>query len=118
MIRIETLSTDNFHYINAYDGDVRVGKLGIEKIDSHKAKIVYVITDIKHINKGIATMLMNKAIEDFGGYDLTLLVKPMPRDGENIDHRFTSGLIKFYSKFGFIRTNELLPTMIRKANTY
>jgi GNAT superfamily N-acetyltransferase len=115
MIRLETFSTSECHYINAYSGCVRVGKLGIEKKGNNKVNINYVVTNINYTSKGIATMMLNKAIEMFKGYEISLLVKPMPRTGENIKYRTTKGLVEFYKKFGFVRTDDpCLTTMILK----
>jgi ribosomal protein S18 acetylase RimI-like enzyme len=114
-IRLETFSTSAYHYVNAYSDSVRVGKLGIEDKGNHKVHINYVSTDIKHTGKGIATMMLNKAIEMFKGYEISLMVKPMPRTGENIKYRTTKGLVEFYKKFGFVRTDDpCLVTMILK----
>ena len=72
-------------------------------------------TDIKHTGEGIATMMLNKAIEIFKGYEISLLVKPMPRIGEKIKYTTTKGLMEFYKKFGFERTDDpCLTTMILK----
>ena len=114
-IRFETFSTGEYHYVNVYNDNVRVGKLGMEDKGNNKVHINYVSTDIKHTGKGIATMMLKKTIEMFKGYEISLLVKPMPREGENLKYRTTKGLIKFYKKFGFVRTDDpCLVTMILK----
>lgn len=80
------------------------------------AKIVGVETKPSYVGKGIATRLLNEVIKKFGNYNLVLLCSPRKRV-ENTDTLKTpTDLQIFYSKFGFFRTNELLPTMIRKAN--
>lgn len=113
-IRIETSGSDKYYYINAYIDDERVGKLGIEYKDEKLAKIIYVITNKGYTGRGIATMLINKAIETFKDYTLVLNVVPMPREGESLNHRTVKGLTEFYKKFGFERTSEpCVPTMIR-----
>ena len=115
MIKIETNSTKCYYHVNAYNDCVRVGKLGVEYQGDKKAYITYVVTNVNYTGKGIATMMLNKAIEDFKGYELSLIVKPMPRDGEEIKYRTTKGLIEFYKKFGFERTSDpVVPKMIRK----
>lgn len=115
MIRLETLKSGVYNYINAYDDGVRVGKLGIEDKGNNKVHINYVVTNISCTGKGVATMLLNKAIEIFKGYEISLLVKPMPRDKENIKYKTVKGLREFYEKFGFVITNDpCLPTMILK----
>ena len=116
MIRLETFNTSEYHYINAYSGCVRVGKLGIEDKGNHRVNINYVSTDIKHTGNGIATMMINKAIEMFKGYEISLLVKPMPRTGENLKYRTTKGLVEFYKKFGFVRTDDPCFVLMIKKN--
>ena len=82
------------------------------------AKIIRVETNPSYVGKGYASKLIRYAIKKLNGYNLVLLCSPCKRSG-NPDTLVTVGnLEKFYSKFGFIRTNELLPTMIRKANAY
>jgi len=118
IMRIETFNHNEYHYINVYDGCVRVGKLGIEDKGNNKFHINYVGTNIKYTGKGVASMMINKAIEMFKGHDISLLVKPMPRTGENPKYKTVKGLTEFYKKFGFERTDDpCLPTMIRKATT-
>lgn len=117
--RIETIKTEQYCYLNAYigNGSERVGKLAVEYFGENKAKIIYVITDLKHVDHGVATALMNKAIKEFETYDLWLNVIPMPRDSENIKHRTVRGLCEFYKKFGFEKTYDpCVPTMIKKAS--
>ena len=80
------------------------------------AKIIRIETHPNYIGKGYATKLMNFLIKKFKYYNIVLLCSPQKRC-EDIDTLKTiSDLEMFYSKFDFIRTNELLPTMIRKAN--
>lgn len=113
-IKIETSSSDKYYYINAYINDERVGKLGIEYKDENLVKIIYVITNKGYTGRGIATTLLNKAIEQFKGYTLYLNVVPMPREGENLNYRTVKGLTEFYKKFGFVRNSDpCLPTMIK-----
>ena len=83
MIKLEVVKTEKYCYINAYlDGETeRVGKLGVEYKGEKRAKIIYVITNIKHTGIGIATEMLNKAIELFKGYELKLNVVPMPLEG-------------------------------------
>lgn len=79
------------------------------------AKIIRVETYPNYVGKGYATKLMNFLIKKFKYYNILLLCSPCKRE-ENTDILKTvSDLEKFYSKFGFIRTNELLPTMIKQA---
>ena len=127
--RIEVNSSKDFTYINVYDTkNERVGKLGIEFTGEYQryskwcngdkiAKIIYVVTNISACGNGIATAMLNKAIEIFPDYNLYLNVVPMPRDGEAINHRSVRGLMNFYEKFGFIKCDDdvCMTTMIRKA---
>lgn len=79
------------------------------------AKIIRVETHPNYVGKGYATKLMNFLIKKFRCYNILLLCSPCKRE-ENTDTLNTvSDLEKFYSKFGFIRTNELLPTMIKQS---
>lgn len=113
-MRIETFSHDKYHYINVYDGSERVGKLGMENKGNNKVHINYVSTNLEYTGRGIATWMISKAIEMFKGHEISLLVKPMPRKGENPKYTTVKGLIEFYELFGFERTSDtLLPTMIK-----
>ena len=115
MIKLDEFRVGKIYHINAYKDNEMVGKLGVEDKGNNKVYITYVKTDIKHTCKGIATMLLNRAIEVFKGYEITLLVMPMPRTGEKLEYRTTKGLIEFYKKFGFERTDDpCLPKMILK----
>ena len=129
---IEVNNTQKFCYINAIDTVTkeRIGKLSIEfKTDdavrfkdicagNKFGKIIYVITNISACGNGIATSMLNKAIELFSDYNLYLNIVPMPRETENRRFRTVGGLRKFYRKFGFRHYNGdvCLPTMFRKAN--
>ena len=108
MLELKTLNTKKYFYINAYLSNVeeRVGKLAVEYKGNKSVKIIYVITDINYTGQGIATAMLNKAIELFKGYTIALNVVPMPREGESINHRTTTGLVNFYKKFGFVRTDD------------
>jgi len=106
MIKLEHFKKGNYYYINAYSGDTRVGKLGIEYRGSQNIHINYVITSVSYTGKGIATMMINKAIELFKGYDISLYVVPMPRSEEKIKYKTIKGLSEFYNKFGFVRTDD------------
>ena len=127
--RIQVQETPKFCFIDAVnDKGVRIGKVGIEYSDEYPryakhcngkrlAKIIYVSTSISQCGKGVATELLNTAIEFLEDYNLYLTVVPMPREGESIKHRTVKGLMEFYSKFGFERCDSdvIVPTMIRKA---
>ena len=115
MVKLEEFKIGHYHHINAYEDGELVGKLGVEDKGNNKVYVTYVKTDIKHTCKGIATMLLNRAIEVFKGCEIKLLVMPMPRTGEKLEYRTTKGLVEFYKKFGFERTDDpCLTTMILK----
>ena len=115
MVKLEEFRVGEIYHINAYDECRVVGKLGIEDKGNNKAYMTYVRTDIEYTGRGIATMLIKRAIDIFKGYEIKLLVKPMPRTGENMKYKTTKGLIEFYKKFGFERTDDpCLTTMILK----
>ena len=123
---IHIIRTQRFCYINAIfnkTGD-RIGKLCIdlESEDSNRyktnkpiAKIILVSTNQSACGNGVATALLNKAIEVFNNYTLYLNVVPLPRDNENPKYTSKTGLMNFYSKFGFKRYKKdiCITTMIR-----
>ena len=76
------------------------------------AYLVSIKTNYFYTKQGIATALLNEAIKTFYDYNIYLWVKPSRRG--NNDKSFEQ-LKKFYSQFGFFQTNELDPTMFRKA---
>ena len=128
---IEVNNTQNFCYINAIDTVTkeRIGKLCIEFnsddsvrykdicVGNNIGKIIYVITNISACGHGVATSMLNKAIELFNDYNLYLNVVPMPRQSENKKFRNKKGLMRFYKKFGFVHYTEdiCVTTMFRKA---
>ena len=79
-------------------------------------KIVRLETSAEYTNKGVGTALINKAIELYPEYNFYLLCHPMPRGNCDELHKTVADLKRFYGKFGFVPTGELLPTMIRRAN--
>ena len=76
-------------------------------------KIVRLETSPNHVGEGIASSLMNKFIDTYKDYNMYLLVSPQARENDTL--RSVTDLKKFYEKFGFRKTGELVPTMIRKA---
>lgn len=128
---IEVNNTQNFCYINAIDTVTkeRIGKLCIKFnsddsarykdicVGNNIGKIIYVITNISACGNGVATSMLNKAIELFNDYNLYLNVVPMPRQSENKKFRNKNGLMRFYKKFGFVHYTEdiCVTTMFRKA---
>lgn len=80
------------------------------------AKIVGVETKPNYVGQGVATKLLKEAIKKFKNYNLVLLCSPRKRWEDTDTLKTVADLEMFYSKFGFIRTNEFLPTMVRKSN--
>lgn len=123
---IQVIKTKRYCYINAISdktGD-RIGKLCIdlESEDSNRyktnkpiGKIILVSTSQSACGNGVATALLDKAIELFNDYTLYLNVVPLPRTNENPKYTSKTGLMNFYSKFGFKRYNKdiCVTTMIR-----
>ena len=72
--------------------------------------IKLVLVHQKYAGNGIATALIQKALEIYKDYNFVLLVCPCAHMAMNVDQ-----LQEFYSKFGFVRTGELQRTMVRKA---
>lgn len=125
---IEVIQSSRFCYINAISDETneRIGKVCIdlnsedvtryEKAYKGKfAKIILISTSINACGYGVATTLLNKAIDILNDYNLYLNVVPLKRNDKDKDK---NGLIDFYSKFGFIRYNEDIctTTMIRQIN--
>lgn len=79
------------------------------------ARIVRVETSPSYVGRGFGTMVMKKALEylDKLGYNSYLLVSPQSREKDIL--RTVADLKVLYGKFGYKSTEELLPTMIRKA---
>jgi GNAT superfamily N-acetyltransferase len=86
--------------------------------NGHKiARIVRVETTPSYVGLGFGSEVLKKALEylDNWGYNVYLLCSPQHREA-NDNLRTVKDLKRFYSKFGFKPTLELLPTMIRKAS--
>ena len=124
--KITTIKTVMYRYINALINDERVGKICIDlnADDANRyvkayggnfAKIVLIETSSAYRGMGIATAMLNKAIEVLKDYNLYLNVIPMKRDDGDKDK---DQLIKFYSKFGFKKYDADIctTTMIRTIN--
>lgn len=123
-MKIEVTKTQRYCYINAIaDGtNERIGKVCIDldnedanrykKVCEHPAKIILVMTSVNECGKGIASSLLNKAIEELPDYTLYLNVIPLRRTYRD---KSKNELIKFYEKFGFKRYKEDIctTTMIR-----
>lgn len=116
--------------IQAFNKEIRLGTLIIdincdeyprykEYCNGYKlAKIIIVETNPNYVGQGIATKLIKNTINKYKEYNLILLCSPQKRceDTDTDTLKTVADLQMFYSKFGFIKTDELLPTMIRKAN--
>lgn len=120
---IEHIQTSRYYYFNAISDDTneRVGKLCVDlnSEDSSRytiynkkvAKIILVHTNSSACGNGIATALLNEAIDKFNNYCLYLSVIPLRNCSKDKDKL---GLINFYSKFGFKKDNDVcITTMIR-----
>ena len=78
-------------------------------------EITRVVTKTTYTNRGIASALISRVIWSFKTYNIVLLCSPQKREGNFDTLKSVTDLKKFYEKFGFKKTGELLPTMIRKA---
>ena len=115
------------HYIRAYEWNGEcLGKIVLKFTDDYprykhlcNGKNLLEITRVEakatHTNQGVATALLNEAINRYKDYNMVLLCSPQPREGGCDTLKSVIDLKKFYEKFGFKKTGELLPTMIRKA---
>ena len=125
-LEITTIKTVRYCYINATSNGERVGKvcIDLDADDANRyvkayggnfAKIVIVETSSAYRGTGIATAMLNKAIEVLKDYNLYLNVIPMKRDDGDKDK---DQLINFYSKFGFKKYDADIctTTMIRTIN--
>jgi len=79
-------------------------------------KIIRIETKPYYVGKGYASKLLKFIIKKFKNYNLLLLCSPQKRFEDTDTLTTVADLQMFYSKFGFVKTNELLPTMIRKSN--
>ena len=126
-MNIQYLELNNKCFIKALDNETLLGVIVLdincdeysrykEYCNGNKlVKIVRVETNPNFIGKGIASKLIKLAIECYNDYNFVLLCSPCKRS-ENTDTLKSVGdLQMFYSKFGFVKTTELLPTMIRKT---
>lgn len=77
--------------------------------------ITRVETKATYTNEGVASALINEAINRYKDYNMVLLCSPQKREGDYDTLKSVTDLKKFYEKFGFRKTGELIPTMIRKA---
>lgn len=125
-MKIKYLVLNNQCYIQAYNEEETLLSTVILNINCDEyprykeycngnklAKIIRVETNPNYIGQGIASTLIRNAISKYKDYNFVLLCSPQKRL-EDTDTLITvKDLQMFYSKFGFVKTNELLPTMIR-----
>lgn len=78
-------------------------------------KIIRVETNPYYVGQGIASKLIKLTLEKYKNTNFVLLCSPCKRLENTDTLKTVTDLQIFYSKFGFVRTNELLPTMIYKA---
>lgn len=125
-LKITTIKTVRYCYINATFNGERVGKvcIDLDPDDANRyvkayggnfAKVVIIETSSAYRGMGIATAMLNKAIETLNDYNLYLNVIPMKRDDGDKDK---DQLINFYSKFGFEKYEGDIctTTMVRTIN--
>lgn len=122
---IEVIYGNRFCYLNAISDETneRIGKLSIDlrSEDANRyqfnyrnaVKIILVMTNLSYCRRGVASALLNKAVELFKNDIIYLNVVPLPRNSRDKDK---TALINFYSKFGFKRYEKdiCVTTMIRK----
>ena len=127
--RIECWGIENYHFVHAFDKDDNCLSTVTIVLDCGEypryknlcngekiAKIVRVETNPHYVGNGIASELLRHTIITFKEYNIVLLCAPQHRLEDTDTLKTITDLKKFYSKFGFRKTGELLPTMIRKAS--
>ena len=127
-MEIKYFEHNNNYFIKAFNNETIIGNIIIdtncleyprykEYCNGNKlVKIVRVETNPNYVGQGIATKLIKNTIDKYKEYNLILLCSPQKRIENTDTLKTVADLQIFYSKFGFIKTDELLPTMIRKAN--
>ena len=129
LFKIICLGYDKYRVFHAFDrkNSTHLGKVCVElDTDDYPryknlcngkniAKIVRVETEREYCGYGVASAIIRRILYYFYDYNFILLCSPSPR-GHNDTLKIVTDLKKFYSKFGFKKTNELLPTMIRTAD--
>jgi GNAT superfamily N-acetyltransferase len=110
-------STFKDRFISAVKGQCinLVKSYGNRYIANKLVKIVRVETNPNYVGQGIATKLIQLAIKQFESYNFVLLCSPAKRTENTDTLKTVSDLQMFYSKFGFVKTTEFLPTMVKKA---
>ena len=127
-MKIKYLETDTKCFIQAFNEDetwLSTIVLDIKCDEYHRykehcngnklIKIIRVETNPHSVGQGIASKLIKLTLKKYKNTNFVLLCRPCKRL-ENTDTLKTATDVQiFYAKFGFVRTNELLPTMIYKA---
>ena len=81
--------------------------------NGNKCAYIYRIeTSYSMLGNGIATSLIQKLLDTYKEYNFYLCAIPSKRGDKDMGYE---QLKKFYNKFGFVRTQELTPTMFRKS---
>ena len=127
-MKIKCLESNNKYYIQSFNEDdmwlsTVIIDVECDEFPRYKeycngnklAKIIRVETNPNYVGKGYASKLIKSAIKKFKTYNIVLLCSPCKRWEDTDTLKTAKDLQMFYSKFGFVRTNELLPTMIYKA---
>ena len=119
---IKVIKASKYCYIKAVIGGVDIGEVCVDlnseddarfvkRYSGKFAKVVLVHTSEKYTRQGVASALLNKTIEVLNGYNLYLYVIPSKRNSRDKDK---NQLVSFYSKFGFVQTDDVLvTTMVR-----
>lgn len=126
-MEIKYFEHNNNYFIQAFNNETLIGNIIIdtncseyprykEYCNGNKlAKIIRVETNPNYVGQGIATKLIKNTIDKYKEYNLILLCSPQKRLEDTDTLKTVSDLQMFYSKFGFVKTTEFLPTMVRKA---
>ena len=127
-MKIKYLETDTKCFIQAFNEDeILLSTIVLDiKCDEYPRykeycngnkliKIIRVETNPHYIGQGIASKLIKLTLEKYKNTNFVLLCSPCKRLENTDTLKTVTDLQIFYSKFGFVRTNELLPTMIYKA---
>ena len=125
-MKIKYLETDTKCFIQAFNEDeILLSTIVLDiKCDEYPRykeycngnkliKIIRVETNPHYVGQGIASKLIKLTLEKYTNF--VLLCSPCKRLENTDTLKTVTDLQIFYSKFGFVRTNELLPTMIYKA---
>lgn len=127
-MKIKYLETDTKCFIQAFNEDeILLSTIVLDiKCDEYPRykeycngdkliKIIRVETNPHYVGQGIASKLIKLTLEKYKNTNFVLLCSPCKRLENTDTLKTATDLQIFYTKFGFVRTNELLPTMIYKA---